>query len=166
MLCLAWSPDGRFVCHGNQDSTVHIWIGDTGKELQMTCYPLKVTQICWERRSKNFATAGSSTITVWDCSGKGPAGRKPQALKFHRMPVLAMRYQPDGSYLASGCAEGRVAVWQPGKRKVPDLTANLESPISDLAWCHGSRYLAAATEAGTITTFESRSPSTTSGSSS
>jgi WD40 repeat protein len=154
MLCLAWSPDGRFVCHGNQDSTVHIWIVATGKELQMTGYPLKVTQICWERRSKNFATAGSPAITVWDCSGKGPAGRKPQTLKFHRMPILAMRYQPDGSYLASGCAEGRVAVWQPSKRKVPDLTAHLESPITDLAWCAGTRHLAAATEDGRVIAFQ------------
>jgi WD40 repeat protein len=46
MLCLAWSPDGRYVCHGNQVSTVHFWIVATGKELQMSGYPLKVAQLC------------------------------------------------------------------------------------------------------------------------
>ncbi len=71
MLSLAWSPDGRYLCHGNQDSTVHFWIVATGKELQMSGYPMKIAQICWERRSKYLATAGSPHITVWDCLGQG-----------------------------------------------------------------------------------------------
>lgn len=158
MLCLAWSPDGRYVCHGNQDSTVHFWIVATGKELQMSGYPLKVAQLCWERRSKYLATAGSPQITVWDCSGKGPAGRKPQTLKHHRMPLRAMRYQTDGPLLASGCAEGKIAIWRPEKRSLPDVTADMGAPITDLAWCAGTRHLAAATEDGRVVAFQAGTP--------
>jgi len=154
MLCIAWSPDGRYLCHGNQDSTVHFWIVATGKELQMSGFPMKVAQICWERRSKYLATAGSPHITIWDCSGKGPAGRRPQTLVYHRLPIRAMRYQRDGSLLASGCAEGRVAVWKPSKRDLPDRTAQLAAPITDLAWCSGTGRLAAATEDGRVVTFD------------
>lgn len=154
MLCLAWSPDGRYVCHGNQDSTVHFWIVATGKELQMSGYPLKVAQLCWDRCSKYLATAGSPQITVWDCSGKGPAGRKPQTLKHHRMPLRAMRYQKDGPLLASGCAGGKIAIWRPKKRSLPDVTADMGAPITDLAWCAGTRYLAAATEDGRVVAFQ------------
>ncbi len=34
MLALAWSPDKRYLCHGNQDATVHFWIVTPGKELK------------------------------------------------------------------------------------------------------------------------------------
>ncbi len=154
ILCIAWSPDNRYLCHGNQDSTVHFWIVSTGKELQMSGYPLKVAQICWERRSKYLATAGSSQITVWDCSGKGPAGRKQQTLTHHRLPIRAMRYQKDGPLLASGCAEGRIAVWKPSKRNDPDLTAYLEAPVTDVAWSLGTGRLAVAAEDGSVLAFE------------
>ncbi|QHN02665.1 WD40 repeat domain-containing protein [Granulicella sp. WH15] len=154
MLSIAWSPDAKYLCHGNQDSTVHFWIVATGKELQMSGYPLKVAQICWERRSKYLATAGSPQITVWDCSGKGPAGRRPETLKHHRLPIRAMRYQTDGPLLASGCAEGRVAVWRPSKRDKPDLTAHLQSPITDVAWSPGTARLAVAAEDGRAIAFD------------
>lgn len=153
MLCIAWSPDARYLCHGNQDSTVHFWIVATGKELQMSGYPLKVAQICWERRSKYLATAGSPQITVWDCSGKGPAGRKPQTLMHHRLPIRAMRYQKDGPLLVSGCAEGRIAVWKPSKRNNPDLTTDIESPITDLAWALSTGRIAVAAEDGRVLVF-------------
>jgi WD40 repeat protein len=158
MLCLAWSPDDRYLCHGNQDSTVHFWIVATGKDLQMSGYPIKVAQICWERKSKYLATAGSPQITVWDCSGKGPSGRMPQTLVYHRLPILAMRYQKDGPLLASGCAEGRLAVWRPSKRNIPDLIAHTGSPITAVAWCVDSSHLAAATEDGRVITFDCGSP--------
>lgn len=153
MLSIAWSPDGRYLCHGNQDSTVHFWIVATGKDLQMSGYPLKVAHLCWERRSRYLATAGSPEITVWDCSGKGPAGRKPQTLVYHRAPIRTMRYQKDGSLLASGCAEGKVAVWKPSKRNEPDMTAILGSPITDVSWSSGSRHLAVAAEDGRVVVF-------------
>jgi WD40 repeat protein len=159
MLCLAWSPDARYLCHGNQDSTVHFWIVATGKELQMSGYPLKVAQLCWERRSKYLATAGSSQITVWDCSGKGPAGRKPQTLAHHTLPIRAMRFQKDGPLLASGCAEGRIGVWRPSKRDTPDATAYLGSPVTDVAWGPGTERLAVAVEDGRVVTFHRGVPS-------
>jgi WD40 repeat protein len=158
MLSVAWSPDARYLCHGNQDSTVHFWIVATGKDLQMSGYFLKVAQICWDRYSKYLATAGSPEITVWDCSGKGPAGRRPQSLKHHRLPIRAMRYQQDGPRLASGCAEGSVAIWRPSKRNKPDLTADLGSPITDLAWSLASGRLAVAMEDGGVVAFNATAP--------
>jgi len=42
MLARAWSPDGQYLCHGNQDATVHFWIVRSAKELQMWGYPTKI----------------------------------------------------------------------------------------------------------------------------
>jgi WD40 repeat protein len=154
MLSLAWSPDGRYLCHGNQDSTVHFWVVAKGTELQMSGYPLKVAQLAWDHRSKYLATAGSPQITVWDCSGKGPRGSTPKTLKHHLMPLRALRYQNDGPLLASGCAGGEVAIWRPSKRTRPDASFNLKSPITDVGWSLNDGRFAAATENGQIATFE------------
>ncbi len=154
MVSLAWSPGGRYLCYGNHDATVHFWVVTTGKELQISGYPLKVAQLCWDSRSKYLATAGSAQITVWDCFGKSPRGSTPQALKHHVMPLRALRYRQDGPVLASGCAGGQVAIWRPSKRTTPDASASLSAPITDVAWSAASGNLAAAAEDGTVVVFQ------------
>jgi WD40 repeat protein len=153
MLSLAWSPDGRYLCHGNQDATVHFWIVKTGKELQMWGYPTKIRELAWDHRSRYLATGGGPAITVWDCSGKGPANTKPATLDFHRAPVTGMAYQHSGGTLASGCAHGRVVLWKPSKRKEPDAAAVLSAGITDISWSPDDRSVAAAAEDGSVVVF-------------
>src|SRR5262249_50059476 len=47
VLALAWSPSGDRLAHGNQDATVHFWLMQTGQDLQMAGYPLKVREVSW-----------------------------------------------------------------------------------------------------------------------
>lgn len=153
MLSLAWSPDGRYLCHGNQDATVHFWIIRSGKELQMRGYPTKVRELAWNHRSRYLATGGGSSITVWDCSGNGPANTKPAVLKFHREPVTYLAYQHAGSILASGCDQGQLAFWKPGKRTRPDAVAALPAAITGIAWSPDDSVLAAVAEDGSVAVF-------------
>jgi WD40 repeat protein len=154
MLALAWSPDGRYLCHGNQDATVHFWIVKSGQELQMWGYPTKVRELAWDPRSRYLATGGGASITVWDCSGKGPANTKPAVLKYHDAPVSRLTYQRSGSVMASGCGSGQVALWKPSKRKIPDAIGSLPGAIIDLAWSHDDGLLAAAAEDGSVAIYD------------
>lgn len=153
MLALAWSPDKRYLCHGNQDATVHFWIVTPGKELQMRGYPTKVRELAWDSRSRYLATGGGPDITVWDCAGKGPANTKPIVLKYHDAPVSRLAYQHSGGLLASGCDGGRLALWKPGKRKVPDLFGYLPGGITDLMWSQDDTRLAVAAEDGSVAVY-------------
>lgn len=153
MLALAWSPDGRYLCHGNQDATVHFWIVKSGKELQMWGYPTKVRELAWDRGSRYLATGGGSSITVWDCSGKGPANTKPAVLRHHKTPVTRLAYQRSGPVLASGCGEGSVALWKPSKRTRPDAIGTLPGAVSDLAWSPDDRHLAVTAEDGSLAVY-------------
>jgi WD40 repeat protein len=153
MLSLAWSPDSRYLCHGNQDSTVHFWIVSTGKDLQMWGYPMKVRALAWDHLTRYLATAGGWSITVWDCSGKGPANTKPADLKFHRAPVNHLAFQHAGRVLASGCEAGQLALWKTGKRKQPDAVAAIPAAISALSWSPDDSQVAVAAEDGTVAVF-------------
>ena len=111
-LVIAWSPDGKHIATGDQDSTVHFWIMATGEDLQMSGYLTKVRELSWDATSRYLATGGGQEVTVWDCSGRGPAGTKPITLSGHQDFLSVVRFQHRGKLLASGCADGLVYVWQ------------------------------------------------------
>jgi WD40 repeat protein len=150
MLTLAWSPDAKFIATGNQDSTIQFWNIATGKELQMWGYPSKITTLSWDCRSRYLASGGAATAVVWDCSGKGPANTKPINLDFHSALLSQLAFQPEGSILASGCKEGLVATWRPGKSEVPLATAQLGHGITSFAWSSSNNRLAVGTAAGEV----------------
>ena len=150
MLAVAWSPDGRYIATGNQDSTVHFWIVKTGKDLQMSGYATKVRELAWDFTSRFLATGGSDRITVWDCNGKGPAGSKPIVLKGHRGLLSGLSYQPSGVLLASGGDDGMVALWNPSKQRNPIAIHAFDDSVSQVAWSPNSRYVAAGSHAGEL----------------
>ncbi len=153
MLRLAWSPDAKYIATGNQDATIQFWIVATGKELHMWGYRSKIRELAWDPKSRYLASGGSSTGVVWDCSGKGPAGTKPQLLDFHSQLLSQLAYQGQGSFLASGCLEGLLAIWHPGKSEEAIQTAHLGSGVSQLVWSPDSKLLAAGTHEGRVALF-------------
>ena len=153
MLSLAWSPDGRYLCHGNQDATVHFWVVKAGKELQMWGYPTKVRELAWDHRSRYLATGGGPSITVWGCSGKGPANTKPIVLDFHQAFVTHLAYQRAGGILASACEQGQLGLWKPSKRTEPNAIAALPAAITGVAWSPDDRLVAAIAEDGSVAVF-------------
>ncbi len=155
VLALAWSPDGRFLATGDQDSTVHFWVAATGQDLQMSGYPTKVRELSWDHTSRFLATGGGCQVTVWDCSGKGPEGTKPLSLSAHdeATPVSSLAFQHGGPLLASGGGDGRVVLYQPGKAEKPLAQTKLASGVTHVAWGADDASLAIGTEAGEVRLF-------------
>lgn len=150
MLRLAWSPNGKYIVTGNQDSTIQFWLMETGKELRMWGYPSKIRELAWDSKSRYLATGGSATGVVWDCSGKGPAGSKPLLLDFHAALLTQLVFENEGLMIASGCQEGLVAVWRLGKDSRPMRTAHLGSAVTQLLWAGGNSRIVAATADGQV----------------
>jgi WD40 repeat protein len=132
---------------------VHFWITKTGKDLQMWGYPTKVKELAWDPTSRYLATGGGSEITVWDCSGKGPANTTPLQLKLHRAFVSALAYQSGGNKLASGGQDGSVGIWQPDTSKKPLGQAQFDAGVSQIAWSPDGHALAVGCESGAVEVF-------------
>ncbi len=105
ILTLAWSPDGRYLVHGDQDATVHFWVLASGKDYQMWGYPTKVRELAWDHTSRYLATGGGPVVVVWDYAGKGPQSSKPLMLEAHEDFLSALAFQHTGPLLASGGIE-------------------------------------------------------------
>lgn len=133
-LVARWSPSGRYIATGEQDSTVHFWIVSSGRDLQMSGYPTKVRALAWSSRDRLLATGGGQAVTVWDCSGRGPAGTKPIVLPGHERPVSAVAFRKGDDLLASGGEDGRVVVWKPAKEKKLVGATQVEQPVSHALW--------------------------------
>lgn len=150
ILTVAWSPNGKFVATGDQDSTVHFWFEKTGKDLQMWGYPTKVRELAWSANSRYLATGGGADVTIWDCSSS-PEGSKPITLRLHDDFVSALAFQKTTMYLASAGLDGRVLLWLPGKEKRPLAGIGSNAAISRLAWSPDDTRLAMSTESGFVT---------------
>ncbi len=150
MLVLAWSPDGKYIATGDQDSTVHFWIDRTGEDLMMAGYPMKVRELAWDHSSRYLATGGGDTPCVWDVSGQGPAGTKPLQFELHKAKVTALAFQHSGSLLASASADGLLGTWQPGRHKKALGQAQHASGLTQLAWSPDDQRLALGTESGNV----------------
>ncbi|MGW9046784.1 hypothetical protein ACWGQL_30110 [Streptomyces lydicus] len=93
-------------------------------------------------------------MTVWDFSGRGPAGTSPPQLRAHRR-ITALAWRPGaGAQLATGGSEGSIALWHaatglPGGVLNPARTVRLPAPVAALAWS-GPRLLVTADHEGNV----------------
>jgi WD40 repeat protein len=151
IVALAVSPDGRFIAGGAQDASVHFWYTKTGKDLEMTGYPQKVRELSWDSSSRFLATGGGEMVTIWDCSGKGPAGSKPIGHELHDKPLTVVAFQNKGPMLASACGDGVIALWYPGvSKKVLTVTQFAEGGVSQLRWAPNDNRFAVGGDQGEV----------------
>ncbi len=148
-LTLRWSPDGRHIATGDQDATVHYWIVADAEDLMMSGYPTKVTTLGWCADGRYLATGGGDAITLWDCSGAGPAGRRPRVLDGDETLITAIAAPSSGSLLAAGTEGGSVVVWRIGPGRVPaPVRCELGDEVAALVFSPDGAALAAGTADG------------------
>jgi hypothetical protein len=114
-------------------------------DLQMYDYPIKVRELSWNGTGRYLATGGSSTVTAWDCSGKGPEGSRPIELKGHATFLSALAFQHHGPVI--------IMFWQIDRPKQSLLQASLGSGMSQLAWSLDDHLMAVGTEAEVVTVY-------------
>ena len=158
-LAMAWSPDGKILAHGNQDSTVHFWYYDASRDLQMWGYKTKVRELAWDYTSRYLATGGGPVVCIWDCQAgtNGPEGSKPTMLVGHDEDanLTALAYQNRGFLLASAALDGKVLLWQPTNRKGTQVGEFQfqGGESSALAWSADDKSLAAGCGTGAVAVF-------------
>ena len=157
-LVLSWSPDAKYMATGEQDSTVHFWHVKSGEDAQMWGFPTKVLELSWDASGRWLATGGGASICLWDCSGKGPAGRKPRQYDAHTNKLTQVAFQPDGNLLASADADGFLFLWDPIKHEKVIGGLSLTSSATCMRWCKGGK-LAVGQRDGNVVLFELSSAS-------
>jgi WD40 repeat protein len=153
-LTLAWSPDAKYVATGDQDSTIHFWHMKSGKDARMSGFPTKVLELTWHHSSRWLVTGGGSAIVLWDCSGAGPAGRRPHLWESGLGKIRQVAFQPRGDYLASTDHEGILLLWHLADRQEPIAACKLSAAGTCLRWSPDGQRLAIGQANGLVVVFE------------
>lgn len=155
LLSLAVSPTGRWLCAGSQDATVHLWRLWSGEDLSMSGYPAKIQHAAFRSDGRWMANACLGEVTIWDFFGKGPRGGRPAQAEAHDRHVTALGWQPGGDLLATGGADGSLALWPSPKRQGQQLRPvhgddGDATDVASLAWSPDGHRLAVGRADGTV----------------
>src|SRR5262249_38091334 len=119
---------------GCEDGTVRFWNALTGAGGSVLKHPLPVRALTISRDGRRIATAcmNNGTARVWDAS-TGKALTKPLQHPGN-FTVLDASLSPDGTVLATACADGQARIWDVARQEVRAL-AEMKHSYALLCLC-------------------------------
>jgi hypothetical protein len=109
VLSVAFSPDGKQIASGSNDTTVKVWDASTGQEIRtLKGHTNTVYSVAFSPDGKQIISGSNDgTIEMWDAS----SGRVTLTLKGHTSGLASVAISRDGKRIASGSGHKTVKVW-------------------------------------------------------
>ena len=120
MVTLSFSQNSDMIYSGSMGGTVHVWDLTTQKEI-MKLKGHKTSALCLTEGSLGHGQvliSGSedTNVKVWDLRMSG--NQNIFTFKEHTGAVTCAGLSPDSKWVASGCRDGAVKVWEVTTGKV------------------------------------------------
>lgn len=166
--CLAWSPDGKLLVSGGNESpfsrakdtpNARIWDAVTGEQIGgLTGEPEEVIALDWSPDAVSIASAGTAfgvvgaveaRVRVWNVESR----QQVAVMTGHSAPITSIQWRHDGSRLLSSSLDGSVRVWDP---QTGDELLELaeEGQIVAASWNPDGLRIASATVDGKIRLYD------------
>ncbi|OFX85306.1 MAG: hypothetical protein A2W99_14930 [Bacteroidetes bacterium GWF2_33_16] len=108
VLCIAYSPDMKYIATGGVDDRIVLWDAKTGnpiREMINKNWPLAVK---FTPDGKYIVSAGrEERVRLWDVN----TGKMVREMKGHRDQILSMDISPDGRYAITGSIDKMIKLW-------------------------------------------------------
>ncbi|KAG8924517.1 hypothetical protein FRC02_010366 [Tulasnella sp. 418] len=147
-LCLAFSPDGRFIVTGRGNGQIVTWDIIKGSPIGIFGNHTKaVVSIAVSPDGSRILTGSyDRTAAVWDMrSGwESPGVDNDSDKKIHRQAVCFLAFSSDGNRMVSAANDNTLAVWDVGGRALMSTLKGHGRIIRAVAFSADGRYLAFA----------------------
>ena len=115
-LCLAFSPDSKFLVSGHENKSIKVWnVGDH----QMLGSPLSghqgaVTAVAFSPDQQTFASTGKDKhVVLWNLETLEATG----SVMGQSSDLTAVVFSPDGETIAAGDVDGKIQLWDVKSQK-------------------------------------------------
>ncbi|HWS84636.1 MAG TPA: serine/threonine-protein kinase [Ktedonobacteraceae bacterium] len=145
---LAWSPDGKRIASGSDDSTVQVWNAANGSNVYTyQSHSNLVEAVAWSPDGKRIASGGfDSTVQMWDAADGGHAS----TYHMHSGYVVTVAWSPDGKRISSGSYDKTVQVWNASNGNLICTYSKHLDAVSTVAWSPDGKRIASGSWDNTV----------------
>jgi WD40 repeat protein len=150
----AFSPDGKRLASGSDNSILRVWDVATGREeLTLTDHTRAVLSVAYDSEGKRLVSVDAGgTVKVRDAEGQVVT-----TLPGHTKVVNQLAFSPDGKWLATPSGDGTCKIWDTATWKVVhSLPANGKT-FEIVAWSRDGKRLAVAVDENEVILWDAES---------
>ncbi|KAH9843617.1 WD40-repeat-containing domain protein [Rhodofomes roseus] len=142
ITALAYSPDGRYIASGADDTLVVIWDVRTGQRVHTCSYHSDtICSLAFSPDgSKLLSGSGDGLGVIWDVR----TGEELTVLNGHTGIVYTVAFSPDGSVVATGSVDTSVRLWDAVSGEERSLSRGHSAIVLIVAFSPDSRRLVSA----------------------
>jgi serine/threonine protein kinase len=143
-----WSPDGKRVATGGQDTTVQVWDALTGGNVVVyRGHSQTVWAVDWQPNGSLIASgSGDTTVQVWNAQSALPI----LSYTGHSRDVYTVAWSPDGTRIASGGVDKTVQIWDATTGAPVQMYTGHNNTVRVVSWDPTGETIASCGDDGTV----------------
>jgi WD40 repeat protein len=146
---VSWSPDGRYLAAGGDDTVVFVWdTADWSLHRQLSSHRGGVQSLAWSNSGEFLASGsgrdkvlpngiGENQTFIWDVEN----GTVETRLEGHRDSVLGIAWSPDDSLIATASDDRTARIWDPATGEQLAVLEGHTSGVLDCCWSPDGTHL-------------------------
>ena len=154
---VAFSPDGRHIVSGSDDSTIRVWDAQTGVQVgsSLQGHTGWVNSVAFSSDGRHIVSGSyDRTIRVWDAQTGVQVGN---SLQGHTQVVKSVAFSPDGRHIVSGSNDRTIRVWdaQTGVQVGSSLQGHTQA-VNSVAFSSDGRHIVSGSYDRTIRVWDAQ----------